>query len=157
MFREFAGWRMLAVGTASLAIAACTAVPKQPAAPPPVAQPAPDVLPTDTARHRVALLVPTSGANAQVGQSIANAATMALLDTNATNLRVTTYDTATNPAEAARTAVKDGNRLILGPLLSSDIPASPMPSTHSAMSAGKVKRMWSRAIVEVSPALWSPG
>ncbi len=123
MFREFAGWRMLAVGTASLAIAACTAVPKQPAAPPPVAQPAPDVLPTDTARHRVALLVPRSGANAQVGQSIANAATMALLDTNATNLRVTTYDTATNPAEAARTAVKDGNRLILGPLLSSDIPA----------------------------------
>jgi hypothetical protein len=39
------------------------------------------VLPTDTARHRVALLVPLSGENAAVGRSIANATTMALLDT----------------------------------------------------------------------------
>jgi ABC-type branched-subunit amino acid transport system substrate-binding protein len=80
------------------------------------------VLPTDTARHRVALLVPMTGSNAAVGQSIANAAMMALLDTNATNLRVTTYDTATNPGDAAARAVRDGNRLILGPLLATDIP-----------------------------------
>jgi len=123
MFRDFTGWRKLAVVGASVALAACNAVPKPSTAPPPVAEPAPDVLPTDTARHRVALLVPTSGGNAAVGQSIANAATMALLDTNATNLRVTTYDTAVNPGDAARRALADGNRLILGPLLTSDIPA----------------------------------
>lgn len=122
MIGNFTGWRKLAVAISSIALAACTAVPKGPSAPPPpVTQPAPDVLPTDTARHRVALLVPTSGSNAAVGQSIANAATMALLDTNATNLRVTTYDTAANPGEAARRAVADGNRLILGPLMSSEI------------------------------------
>lgn len=122
MFGEFGGWRKLAVAGASMALAACSVVPKAPPpAPPPVVGPSPDVLPTDTERHRVALLVPTTGPNAAVGQSIANAATMALLDTNATNLRVTTYDTATNPGEAAQRAVRDGNRLILGPLLSSEI------------------------------------
>jgi branched-chain amino acid transport system substrate-binding protein len=123
MFRDFTGWRALAVVAASTVLAACNVVPKPSTAPPPVVEPAPDVLPTDTQRHRVALLVPTSGANAAVGQSIANAATMALLDTNATNLRVTTYDTATDPGDAARRALADGNRLILGPLLTSDIGA----------------------------------
>ena len=38
-------------------------------------------LPTDAARHRIALLVPLTGTNAGVGESIANAATMAVLDT----------------------------------------------------------------------------
>ena len=59
------------------------------------------MLPTDTARHRIALLVPLSGENAAVGRSIANATTMALLDTNAENLRITTYDTATGAGSAA--------------------------------------------------------
>ena len=101
MIGHLGDWRRLAIVGASLVLAACSVVPKGTAtAPPPVAEPSPDLLPTDSQRHRVALLVPTSGANAAVGQSIANAATMALLDTNATNLRVTTYDTATNPGDA---------------------------------------------------------
>jgi branched-chain amino acid transport system substrate-binding protein len=129
MFGNLMRWRMLAVAGASLALAACNAVPKAPPAPPPpVAQPTPDVLPTDSARHRVALLVPTTGPNAVVGQAIANAATMALLDTNATNLRVTTYDTATGAGDAASRAIADGNRLILGPLLSADIAAVLAPA-----------------------------
>ncbi len=79
-------------------------------------------LPQDgQARHRIALLVPTTGPNARVGQSIANATTMALLDTNASNLRITTYDTADNPGVAARRALLEGNQLILGPLLGSDV------------------------------------
>ena len=41
-------------------------------------------------RHRVALLVPMSGANAGVGQSIANATTLALLDTKTDKGRITT-------------------------------------------------------------------
>ena len=68
--------------------------------------------------------MPLSGANGAVGQSIANATTMALLDTNAQNLRITTYDTSTSGAAvAAGRAIADGNKLILGPLLSDDIPA----------------------------------
>jgi len=74
-------------------------------------------LPTDDGRHRVALLVPLSGPNAGVGQSLANATTMALLDTNAQNLRITTYDTGFSAPSAAAHAIADGNKLILGPLL----------------------------------------
>jgi ABC-type branched-subunit amino acid transport system substrate-binding protein len=58
-----------------------------------------------------------------VGQSIANAAMMALLDTNAQNLRITTYDTAAGAGAAANKAILDGNRLILGPLLAEDVVA----------------------------------
>jgi ABC-type branched-subunit amino acid transport system substrate-binding protein len=58
-----------------------------------------------------------------VGQALANAATMALLDTNASNLRITNYDTATGSANAAAKAIADGNKLILGPLTADDIPA----------------------------------
>lgn len=107
-------------------LAACAVVPKGPApTPAPVPTPAPSTsdLPTDTQRHRIALLVPMSGANGAVGQSIANAATMALMDTNAQNLRITTYDTATGPGVVASKAIADGNQLILGPLLADDIPA----------------------------------
>ncbi len=118
-------WRSLAIAGMSAALAACAVVPK---GPPPRQQPTtpqalPDQLPTDTQRHRIALLVPMTGQNAAVGQSIANAATMALLDTNASNLRVTTYDTAVNPGQAAQRAIADGNKLILGPLLSENIQA----------------------------------
>ncbi|MCX7677476.1 MAG: penicillin-binding protein activator, partial [Alteraurantiacibacter sp.] len=85
--------------------------------------PSADVLPEDQGRHRVALLVPLSGENGAVGQSIANATTMALLDTNADSLRITTYDTAAGAANAASRAVADGNRLILGPLVRDDVAA----------------------------------
>lgn len=122
MFGRLFQWRAIAIAGMSAALAACAVVPKAPPPPPPTTpQPTPDTLPTDTARHRIALLVPMTGQNAAVGQSISNAATMALLDTNAANLRVTTYDTAANPGQAAQRAVADGNQLILGPLLSEDI------------------------------------
>lgn len=116
--------RTLAIGLLTVFLAACKIVPETrpgPAPAPTPAGPSEDVLPTDTARHRVALLVPLSGENAAVGRSIANATTMALLDTSAENLRITTYDTATGAATAAASAIRDGNKLILGPLLREDV------------------------------------
>jgi len=117
--------RKLLAAAAMALVAGCTVVPKGPAPTAPAPKPAPPVseIPVDAERHRIALLVPVSGPNAGVGQSIANAATMALLDTAAKGLRLTTYDTAANPAEATRKAVADGNTLILGPLLADDVPA----------------------------------
>lgn len=109
-------------------LAACQVVPKS-GGPAPVAPPErPDEsvgpgLPTDTDRHRVALLVPQTGANADVGTAIANATTLALLDSRTERVRITTYDTALGAAAAARQAVADGNKLILGPLLSEDVAA----------------------------------
>ena len=93
--------RFLTLATVTL-LAGCQVVPKgTTVAPPPPKGPDANTLPTDTARHRIALLVPMGGPNGAVGQSIANAATMALLDTNAQNLRITTYDTSTGVAGAA--------------------------------------------------------
>lgn len=118
--------RKAALAGAALLVAGCAAVPKTaPAtsAPLPAPEPSATALPTDTGRHRIALLVPLSGDAAPVGQAIANATTMALLDTKSANLRITTYDTSEGVAGAARKAIADGNKLILGPLNADAVPA----------------------------------
>ncbi len=120
--------RSWVVAGAALVLAGCQVVPKSGPdttgpADAPTAEPTADALPTDETRHRIALLVPLSGNNGPVGQSIANATTMALLDTNADNLRITTYDTTRGARDAARKAIADGNKLILGPLMSDNVAA----------------------------------
>lgn len=120
--------RNLALSAALALLAGCKVIPRGPADQPPpprptVDEPSASLLPSDAQRHRVALLLPLSGTNAGVGQSLANATTMALLDTNAQNLRITTYDTAAGAQGAAARAIADGNRLILGPLLADDVTA----------------------------------
>jgi branched-chain amino acid transport system substrate-binding protein len=128
-------WKRLAViATAGLLSACSTLVPRGPSeAPPPRAaerpRPQADIpgveagIPRDTARHRIALLVPLTGSNAGVGQSIANATQMAVLDTNSDQLRITTYDTGAGAGSAASRAIADGAQLILGPLLAEDVRA----------------------------------
>lgn len=108
----------------SMFLAACKVIPDAgPTTPPPAPQPSgpADTLPTDSGRHRIALLVPLSGENGAAGRSVANATTMALLDTNADNLRITTYDTAGGAAAAASRALAEGNKLILGPLMREEV------------------------------------
>lgn len=101
-------------------LAACSSV--VPPAAPTVAPPAPvtatavNVVATDSDRHRVALLLPISGKDGDVGQTLANATTLALLDTKSSNIRMTTYDTSLGVEAAAQKAIADGNKLILGPL-----------------------------------------
>lgn len=120
--------RWLAMAAAGLLLAGCQVIPKAPDITTDPVDTSPDDTPIDTAlpsddeRHRVALLVPLTGENGRVGQSIANATTMALLDTAAGNLRITTYDTAGDARAAARQAIADGNKLILGPLLAESVP-----------------------------------
>jgi branched-chain amino acid transport system substrate-binding protein len=129
MFGTSIDRRKLAALSALVLVAGCNVLPKGRPKPPP---PGPAVpLPTDQARHRVALLVPLTGANAALGQSIANATTMALLDTQAKTLRVTTYDTAPGAAAAARQAMADGNRLVLGPLTADEV-APVLATTRAA-------------------------
>ena len=128
------GWGRVLVLAGALALGACqTVLPRQDAAPyrPPAGRPiqtAPTQvdqgIPQDLARHRIALLVPMSGSNAGVGQSLANATQLALLDTRNERIRITTYDTAAlGAAGAAQRAIAEGNRLILGPLLAEDVRA----------------------------------
>ncbi len=116
--------RMMAL-SGVLILAGCQVVPKGP--PKPVG-PVPDGpatgLPSDASRHRIALLVPITGPNAAVGESIANAANMAVMDTGGKSVRVTVYDTAPGAMAAAERAVAEGNKLILGPLLAEDVRAA---------------------------------
>lgn len=128
---------ILSLGSAALlamSLAGCQLVPKpRPDLPPEEApreverpreeEPGP-LLPPEETRNRVAVLVPTSGANAGVGQSIANAANLALLDAGGDRIRITVYDTARGgAAEAANRALAEGNGLFLGPLLADDVRA----------------------------------
>lgn len=118
----------------AMALSGCQLVPKpRPELPPEEAppeverpreeEPGPQLPPEET-RNRVAVLVPTSGANAGVGQSIANAANLALLDAGGERIRITVYDTARGgAAEAANRALAEGNGLFLGPLLADDVRA----------------------------------
>ncbi|MCA1748963.1 MAG: penicillin-binding protein activator, partial [Sphingomonadales bacterium] len=80
----------------ALTLAGCESLLPRTAPPPTETAPPPqqeevvirEGIPED-GRHRVALLVPTSGNNAGVGQSIANAANMAILDTGGEEVRIT--------------------------------------------------------------------
>jgi branched-chain amino acid transport system substrate-binding protein len=80
-------------------------------------------LPPDETRNRVAVLVPLSGPNAALGQSILNAANLALLDMGGERFRITAYDTAAGAVPAANEAIAEGSGLILGPLLADDVRA----------------------------------
>lgn len=145
--RQALRWRVAAVVLLAAGLAGCQLVPAPreppsvPASAPPVVQaqavpparaapPAPATeapAPARTAeayRNPVALLVPLSGPNGSVGQSIANAASLALADAGAQGIRLTLYDTAkTGAAAAAARALAEGSRLILGPLLADDVRA----------------------------------
>jgi outer membrane PBP1 activator LpoA protein len=119
----------------SLLLAGCASEPRRQPPPRPIQptrpEPSPN-LPSDEPRNRVAVLVPMTGPNAGVGQSIANAANLALLDTGGERIRITIYDTAASGALAAtKTALAEGNGLILGPLLAEDVRAA-APAARNA-------------------------
>lgn len=130
--RHAAGWQaprlaaVLAIA-AAMFISACTTAKKPvvSAPRPPIAAPAPIKPPAlvEAPQNRVALLVPLTGPNAPVGQSIANAANMALLDVGDKRVNLRIYDTTPGAGAAATRAIADGARLILGPLLANDIRA----------------------------------
>jgi len=100
-------FKKLLVLASVILLAACSTVPRSKA--PVVAEPSDGM-------HRVALLLPVTGPDADVGQSIANATALALSDTKVTNIRMVTYDTGLGVAAATQRAIADGNKVILGPL-----------------------------------------
>ena len=81
-----------------------------------------DVVERPGVKHEVALIVPLSGEDGPIGTSISNAARLALLDTGNQAIDLNIYDSRQGgPAAAASRAIAEGNRLILGPLLSEDV------------------------------------
>lgn len=75
---------------------------------------------------RVAMLLPLSGSAATVGQSMKNAAMMAIGDINNNNLVIQFYDTKST-GSGARVALENalnaGSSMILGPLMSEEVMA----------------------------------
>ena len=73
---------------------------------------------------RVALLLPLSGQNAVLGNAMLDAAQMALYDVADNRLELLPRDTQGNAeaaAAAARAALAEGARLIIGPLLAAEV------------------------------------
>ena len=67
----------------------------------------------------VAMLLPLSGARASVGQSMLDAAQMAVFDIAGDDFNLMVYDTQGTPEgaeDAAKLAVADGAKIVLGPL-----------------------------------------
>src|SRR5215469_8173031 len=96
-----------------------------PAALPPAA-PVPSLPAAEAGPAKVAFLVPLSGANAELGQAMLDAAQLALFEAPDDRLTLVPRDTAGNAegaAKAARAVIGDGARLILGPLLATEVEA----------------------------------
>ncbi|WP_247877733.1 penicillin-binding protein activator [Azospirillum thiophilum] len=75
---------------------------------------------------KVAVLVPLSGQSAAIGQAMLDAAQMALFDMAGDRLELLPRDTKGTPngaADAARQALAEGARLIIGPLFAADVAA----------------------------------
>ncbi len=84
------------------------------------------VAPPGAGPVKVALLVPLSGANADLGKAMLEAAQLALFTTASERLTLVPRDTAgttQGAANAARSAISDGAQLILGPLLAAEVEA----------------------------------
>ena len=108
--------------------------------PPPTPSPVPDVQrqqvsplpgsPTSSAQPmnsaRVAILLPLSGPNAGLGHSMLNAAQQAVFDASASGFELMPRDSGgdeTTAAAAARDALANGAKLIIGPLFAPQVPA----------------------------------
>ena len=110
-----------ALATFALLLAACGEQPKTstPATPPTTVKASVGSPTTASGKARIALLLPLSGQASAVGQSMQQAAEMALFDTGAKELGLASYDSGETPesaAEAYRKARTDGVALVLGPL-----------------------------------------
>ena len=94
--------------------------------PPPVPPPPAAAAAAQPGPAKVALLVPLSGANAELGQAMLDAAQLALFEAADDRMTLVPRDTGGNAegaAKAARAVIDDGARLILGPLLASEVEA----------------------------------
>ena len=108
-------------------LSACGSSPQSTMAPPPATTTAQTGSPfTPSGKARIALLLPLTGRNAAIGQSLQQAAEMALFDSGAKDIALAAYDSGDGPdraVEAYRKARSDGVALVLGPLFGSSAAA----------------------------------
>ncbi|MGG5886813.1 penicillin-binding protein activator [Falsiroseomonas sp. HC035] len=80
---------------------------------------------------RAAMLLPLTGPQAPLGQAMLNAGYMALFDESQSGIELAPRDTGGTPAgarDAARAAIADGARVLIGPLTSAEVAAVAEPA-----------------------------
>lgn len=90
--------------------------------------------PDNLAPVKVALLVPLSGRNAALGQSLLNAAQIALFDIGHPNFELMPRDTkgtSDGAGKAAAEAIEEGAQLILGPVFTDEVRGA-KPAAHNS-------------------------
>ena len=112
---------LLALATIAFLLGACTETPQPstPVAPPKPTGPVAGSPTTASGKARIALLLPLSGRSAPIGQSMQQAAELALFDAGAKDLALAAYDAGESgdaAIQAYKRAQTDGCALILGPL-----------------------------------------
>ncbi|MCX7361255.1 MAG: penicillin-binding protein activator [Alphaproteobacteria bacterium] len=128
---------LFALATVAVLLGACGQSP-QTSTPPPAAPSGPPTGSPLTAsgKIRVALLLPLSGRAAPIGQSMQQAAEMALFDSGARELAIAAYDSGDSSEaaiEAYRKARADGVGIVLGPLFGASATAlAPMVRERGA-------------------------
>ena len=70
----------------------------------------------DDVNHRIAVLLPLSGTNAQIGKSIRQSVELAVLERKTPDISVSFYDTYGNMNDAATNALATNPDIIIGPL-----------------------------------------
>ena len=101
-------------------------VPPPSPPPPPVAVGPHEHLVDTTGRVDIALLVPLSGQMAPIGRDMLDAAQLAVIELGDDKIALTPKDTKGTPggaAEAARRAIAEGARLLVGPLTAAEVEA----------------------------------
>ncbi len=132
----------LALGAALLWLAGCAGPTREVTRPPvPVTGeevPPAEAVPAETIR--VGLLLPLSGEYGEVGQSLLNAASFAVMDSGDKRLVLRPRDTKGTPAgaaEAAQALIDEGVDILVGPLLGSSIRAvAPLAEAHGIKVLG---------------------
>ena len=148
---------LLALATIAFLLGACTETPKPTIPlPPKPTGPVAGSPTTPSGKARIALLLPLSGRSAPIGQSMQQAAELALFDTGAKDLALAAYDAGENgdaTVRAYQRAQTDGCALILGPLFGA-----------SATALGPLRRTGNTNIIAFSndesvaqPGLWVMG
>jgi branched-chain amino acid transport system substrate-binding protein len=79
--------------------------------------------PTGPQTHKVGLLLPLSGPQADLGKGMLQAAELALFETGTTNVTLLPQDTNKGAQVAVQKALDQGAELLLGPLFAADVQA----------------------------------
>jgi ABC-type branched-subunit amino acid transport system substrate-binding protein len=97
---------------------------------------------------KVALLIPQSGPQQEMGQSMLQAAQLALFDLHSKSFELLPEDTRGTPEgarEAARVAISSGAQLILGPIFSGEVRAARDVAQHSGINMVAFTTDWTTA------------